>query len=282
MEANSIDIANINIGSLIERELKGSGMTQAEFARRLNIPPSNVTRLFKKETIETSKLMELCDILDYNFFSEYCSDLDNARNGYSLNREVQIGIKIESRLRDIKMTQVEFAGFLGVKQPVISRILKKDSIDTGRLSEISKILEYNFFADFYTKAISNENQENASPQNATIPSAESLKPWEKILKQDGGLVSERQWREVLKRNENLASENARLKEQLRFFRLVYSQLQKFKQDNNISDNWDELPMREGVDNKGATYLYYIDTITKGILDEFGQSNASDEPEQEGF
>lgn len=149
MGANSINVPNINIGSLIVREFKRSGMTQAEFARRLNIPPSNVTRIFKKETIETSKLMELCDILGYNFFSEYCCDLENAKKGYSLKREIQIGTNIESRLRDIKMTQVEFANHLGVKQPVVSRILKKESIDTGRLAEISKILSYNFFSDFY-------------------------------------------------------------------------------------------------------------------------------------
>ena len=149
MGANSINIPNINIGSLITREFKRSGMTQAEFARKLNIPPSNVTRIFKKETIETSKLIVLCGILDYNFFSDYCGDSDNAKNGYSLNRDIQIGTNIESRLRNIKMTQVEFANYLGVKQPVVSRILKKESIDTGRLVEISKILSYNFFSDFY-------------------------------------------------------------------------------------------------------------------------------------
>lgn len=165
MAANSINIPNINIGSLIERELKRAGMSQAEFARRLNIPPSNVTRLFKKETIETSKLMELCGILDYNFFSDYCGDSDKAKNGYNLNREMQIGTNIESRLRSIKMTQVEFANRLGVKQPVISRILKKESIDTGRLTEISKILGYNFFADFYSAIILESNNKEGSPSD---------------------------------------------------------------------------------------------------------------------
>lgn len=262
MADNSINIPNINIGSLIAREFKRSGMTQVEFARRLNIPPSNVTRIFKKETIETSKLMELCDILDYNFFSEYCSDLDNAKSGYSLKREIQIGTIIESRLRSIKMTQVEFANHLGVKQPVISRILKKESIDTGRLIEISNILDYNFFSDFYESTLSDGNQEKA-PSQSEIPMSDS---------------SLRQWGRILKRNEELVSENAKLKE---YLREVYSQMQKFKQDNEISiDNWDALTKREGVDVMNMATFFFLDSNIKKILDEPEQADPSETTEKE--
>lgn len=262
MGANSINIPNINIGSLVAREFKRSGMTQAEFARRLNIPPSNVTRIFKKETIETSKLMELCDILGYNFFSEYCGDFDNAKNGYSLKREIQIGTNIESRLRNIKMTQVEFANYLGVKQPVISRILKKDSIDTGRLIEISNILDYNFFSDFYESPLSDVNQEKASPQNKTLMSENSI----------------RQWGRILKRNEELVSENAKLKE---YLREVYSQMQKFKHDNDISiENWDTLVKREGVDIMNMANFFFLEANIKKILDEPEQTDSSKITEKE--
>ncbi len=257
MAANSINIPNINVGSLIAREFKKSDMTQVEFAKRLNIPPSNVARIFKKETIETSKLMELCDILDYNFFSEYCSDLDNAKNGYSLKREIQIGTNIESRLRNIKMTQVEFANHLGVKQPVISRILKKDSIDTGRLIEISNILDYNFFCDFYESTLSDGNQDKSFPQSETPMSESSL----------------RQWGRILKRNEELVSENAKLKE---YLREVYSQMQKFKQDNNISiENLDTLIKRKDVDVMNMATFFFLEANIKKILDEPEQTDSSE-------
>ncbi len=257
MVANSVNIPGINIGSLIVREFKRSGMTQVEFARRLNIPPSNVTRIFKKETIETSKLIELCGILDYNFFSDYCGDSDNAKNGYSLNREIQIGTNIESRLRNIKMTQVEFANHLGVKQPVVSRILKKESIDTGRLIEISNILDYNFFSDFYESNLSDGNKEKASSQSETPMSDSSLK----------------QWGRILKRNEELVSENAKLKE---YLREVYSQMQKFKQDNDISiDNWDTLIKREGIDVMNMATFFFLEANIKKILDEPEQTDSSE-------
>lgn len=48
----------------------------------------------------------------------------------------------------IKNDQSEFAHQLGVKQPEVSRLLKRADLDTGKLVVISNLLKYNFFEEF--------------------------------------------------------------------------------------------------------------------------------------
>lgn len=87
--------------------------------------------------------------LNYNFFEEFCGREDT--NAGTPNREwpiVNVGSTIESYLKEIKMTQIEFAELLGVKQPEISRLLKRSDIETEKLAFISKVLKHNFFEEF--------------------------------------------------------------------------------------------------------------------------------------
>lgn len=46
-------------------------MTQKEFGRLLGIPQQNVSRIFNKESIETSKLIKISNVLGFNFFTLY-------------------------------------------------------------------------------------------------------------------------------------------------------------------------------------------------------------------
>ena len=52
-------------------------------------------------------------------------------------------------MKSVDMSQAKMAELLGLQQPVISKILNRQSIDSGKLTEISRILEHNFFLDFY-------------------------------------------------------------------------------------------------------------------------------------
>ena len=59
----------IHIGSLIKTEVKNSGITFAEFARRIGIQRQNVERkVFSQQGLDTELLMQISEVLDFNFF----------------------------------------------------------------------------------------------------------------------------------------------------------------------------------------------------------------------
>ena len=97
--------------------------------------------------METDRLMEICIVLEYNFFPVFCDDLPACEK--TAFGPVEVGVHIERRLKEIGMTQVEFASKLGVAQSEVSRLLRKTSFETDKLAVISRILGYNFFQDFY-------------------------------------------------------------------------------------------------------------------------------------
>lgn len=61
---------------------------------------------------------------------------------------VHIGQAIENRMHELKMTQRELAEKLNIQQPNIPRLLKKGSVETEKLVNISILLDYNFFKLF--------------------------------------------------------------------------------------------------------------------------------------
>ena len=53
-------------------------------------------------------------------------------------------------MKDLKMTQIEFATAIGIARSDVNRILRKISFDTDKLRIISEALNHNFFKDFYS------------------------------------------------------------------------------------------------------------------------------------
>jgi transcriptional regulator with XRE-family HTH domain len=62
------------IGSIIKDKLKGKGFTVSEFARRINTNRNNVYDIFQRESIDTSLLQKISEVLEYNFFVHYAED----------------------------------------------------------------------------------------------------------------------------------------------------------------------------------------------------------------
>ncbi len=57
-----------NIGLLIEQRLNEKRINKAQFADKIGIVKQNVNRLLSRESIDTDKLVDICEALDYNFF----------------------------------------------------------------------------------------------------------------------------------------------------------------------------------------------------------------------
>lgn len=63
----------INIGKLIQQKLKEQERSGAWLARKLFTDPSNVSKIIRKQHIDTELLMRISNVLDFDFF-KYFSD----------------------------------------------------------------------------------------------------------------------------------------------------------------------------------------------------------------
>ena len=194
-------VTDLHIGSIIEDRIEKLGISKAEFSRKLQMPQSNASRFLKKKSINTTKLQAISMKLNYNFFEEFCGRED--QNAGTANREwpiVNIGSAIESYLKEIKMTQIEFAELLGVKQPEISRLLKRSDIETERLAFISKVLKHNFFEEFCTPTrgastpsvadLIRDSERKMTPINTTYQIEFTAEEYQKFLLQKLALPEE--------------------------------------------------------------------------------------------
>ena len=67
----------IHIGSLIEQELRRQERSVAWFARKLHCDPSNVYKIFKKQSIDTQLLENISSILQHDFFFYYINKVES-------------------------------------------------------------------------------------------------------------------------------------------------------------------------------------------------------------
>ena len=138
---------NVNIGVRVRTVIAEKGISQAELGRKLGKSPIYVSHLLKRKTIDTTTLNSLCMATGYNFFMDFSLGNEN-REKFNLTHP-HVGNLISAKMKEDKVTQVELGEFLGIASTEVSRLLKKNSIDTGRLLQISTYLKYDFFGDFY-------------------------------------------------------------------------------------------------------------------------------------
>lgn len=64
-------LKDLHIGEEINRRIDALGLTYAEVARRLNVDRTTMYSIVKSKTIDTERLVKLCNILECNFFDLY-------------------------------------------------------------------------------------------------------------------------------------------------------------------------------------------------------------------
>ena len=165
-------IESINIGKKIREIIAEKGISQAQLGRMLKKPATYITRLLNKETIDTENLIVICLHLKYNLFADFSksemldeeyqciidikNDNDDIWSPGCILLRPHIGNKIVDILKQKKVTQAELGDYLGVSHQEVSRLLKNNSIDTGKLVLISNFLKYNFFGCYYLRENSEE------------------------------------------------------------------------------------------------------------------------------
>jgi hypothetical protein len=61
----------MHIGKLINLRITQVGITKAEFARRINKTPQNITDLLLRSSMDTALLAIIGNVLGYNFFKVF-------------------------------------------------------------------------------------------------------------------------------------------------------------------------------------------------------------------
>lgn len=158
MAEEFISVNDIHIGDRIRKSIKSHDITRAQFAEMLGVSDSKVDRILQNRTIDTFLLYDISKKLGINFFSWYTIHWNPEDTGETLYY-YHVGKAIEIYMRLAGLSQAVLAEKMGMQQAGISKMLKKNSIDTGRLVDLCYILNHNFFEDFFNnpKAILQEN-----------------------------------------------------------------------------------------------------------------------------
>lgn len=147
MSENIAKFPDFHVGNLIINFMKTYSISQAYLAREIDMATSNVNRMLKRESMETDLIYVISLKLQHNFFADISGDTDD-KVSFRL-AQVPLGKHIEKRLKELNMTQSHFASILNVSSAEVSRLIRKDSFDAKKLLNISRLLDYNFFRDYY-------------------------------------------------------------------------------------------------------------------------------------
>lgn len=66
----------IHIGKKIEEELRRQERTVTWFSRKLYCNRQNIYDIFKRESIDTTLLRRISDVLEHDFFIDLSKDMD--------------------------------------------------------------------------------------------------------------------------------------------------------------------------------------------------------------
>lgn len=141
-------LQNIHVGNELRRWLRTHNITWEQFAEAIGTYKTKVGRIMNSSTIETEELYKISKALQVNFFEKFWNDDEIDAFGDTL-QDLHIGQEIDNYLKSKEITQAKLAESMGVLPSQITRIIKRHSIDSGKLTQISNILDHNFFLDFY-------------------------------------------------------------------------------------------------------------------------------------
>lgn len=141
-------LQDIHVGNELRRWLRTHNITWEQFAEAIGTYKTKVGRIMNSSTIETEDLYKISKALQVNFFEKFWNEDEIDEFGDTL-QDLHIGQEIDNYLKSKEITQTKLAESMGVLPSQITRIIKKHSIDSGKLTQISNILDHNFFLDFY-------------------------------------------------------------------------------------------------------------------------------------
>lgn len=68
----NIPVNDVHIGKAIDEQREKLKLSKSEFGRRIGVPQQHVNRILERDTMETKRLVKVCQELKFNFFSLFC------------------------------------------------------------------------------------------------------------------------------------------------------------------------------------------------------------------
>ncbi len=76
-----LGIQQVHVGQAIDKRRIELGLSKSEFGRKIGVPQQHVNRILERETMETVRLVKVCEVLDFNFFALF-SPIQNQISAY--------------------------------------------------------------------------------------------------------------------------------------------------------------------------------------------------------
>lgn len=125
----------INVGLAIEQRINELGITKSEFGRRIGIPNQNVNRVLSKSSIDSDKLVDICNALDYDFFKLFSSSV--VENKTSL---LNI-LKVKAILKEKGIGEIKLASMLGISRSEVEAIMEGNDLTLGLVERMAEALK---------------------------------------------------------------------------------------------------------------------------------------------
>ena len=91
-------ITRVNIGAIVKDKVDETGMSQAEFARRIGIQRQNVVKtVFDKASLDTNLLCNISEVLDCNLFDYFKSNEQNDKTELKATITIEMGKEKKDR-----------------------------------------------------------------------------------------------------------------------------------------------------------------------------------------
>lgn len=124
----------INVGLAIEQRINELGITKSEFGRRIGIPNQNVNRVLSKSSIDSDKLVEICNALDYDFFKLFSSSVEENKTSL-LNI-----LKLKAILKEKGIGEIKLASMLNMSRSEVEAIMGGKDLTLGLVEKMAEVL----------------------------------------------------------------------------------------------------------------------------------------------
>ncbi|HMV15475.1 MAG TPA: helix-turn-helix domain-containing protein [Chitinophagales bacterium] len=92
-----------HLGKKIREYAKLKGIKHTELAQRIITSKQNIQNIYRRESIDILLLVKICNVLEYNFFTDYLAQLD-----FDVEKEIKEVLNVLKQSLQEKNKEIEY------------------------------------------------------------------------------------------------------------------------------------------------------------------------------